>query len=69
VVEENVPPLYRILGIPSDYGTEGAEIGFLRTLIQAHAGKVKSGNITIEGRKLLLAIYNDLNEIEHLLKE
>lgn len=63
------PPLYKILGIPSDFGTEGAEIGCLRALLEAYTRKVVSGNITKEGRKSLHAIYLALREVEHLLEE
>ena len=63
------PPVYEQLRIPVMVNTEPAEIGFIRRLVAAHLLKVKSGNITDEGRKALLKLYNDLNELEHLLKE
>lgn len=63
------PPLYRILDIPSEYGTEGAEIGYIRALLAAYTRKVISGSITTNGRNGLFNIYLDLKEVEHLLEE
>lgn len=63
------PPVYEQLGIDVSVDTEGAEIGFLRTLLAAHALKIKSGNLTDAGRKGLLDILEDLRSIEQLLKE
>lgn len=66
---DDAPPLYKILGIPSNYGTEGAEVGYIRALMGAYIRKVVSGSITDDGRKGLIGIYHDLKEIEHLLEE
>jgi len=62
------PPVYKQLSIDIAVDTEGAEIGFIHTLIAAHALKIKSGNLTDAGRKGLLDILEDLRSIEHLLK-
>lgn len=63
------PPVYEQLRIDIEVNTEAAEIGFLRTLLAAHALKIKSGNLTDAGRKGLLNILEDLNSIEHMLRE
>jgi hypothetical protein len=63
------PSIYEQLRIPIAVNTEGAEIGFLRTLVAAHIQRVKSGNMSKKGKSGLLQLLRQLQTIEHLLKE
>jgi len=59
-IAEVMPAVYKQLGIPLEIDSSAAELGFCRTLIQAHLARAKSGTLDKEAKKVLWKILEDL---------
>lgn len=68
MVERKQRAIWDFLEI-GEMSREAAELGYIRTMVNAHVRKLYSGNITEEGRKVLRELLKDLKQVEHMLEE